>query len=154
MAMTRLSRLVVFSVGQIRLALPVEAVRRVVRAAEVTVIPNAPRVLLGLLDLQGEVIPVINMRSRLGLPERAIGLADQFLIAQTSSRTLALVIDQAQGLVESSTAGVPARVAQRWSDQVQGVAQLEDGLVLIQDLDKFLSDDEAQFLDSALEEAR
>jgi len=148
-------QLVVFSLDKQRFALPLVMVRRVVRAAEVTAVPNAPDVVSGVVDVQGEVIAVFNVRSRLGMPQRAIGLADLFLIVRTRDRTVALVIDQAEGLVETGgVEGAPSRLDAPWFNQFQGVAQLDDGLVLIQDLEKFLSPSEAHALDRALEGAR
>lgn len=153
--MTRAEELVVFSLGRQRFALPLAVVRRVLRAVEVTAVPNAPNVVSGVIDVQGEVIAVLDVRARLGLPQRAIGLADLFLIAQTRDRTVALVIDQAHGLAQGGNEK-PAKpcLDAPWFDQFQGVAQLDDGLVLIQDLEKFLSTAEALALDQALEGAR
>ena len=152
--MTRAEELMVFSLGRQRFALPLAVVRRVVRAAEVTAIPNAPDVVSGVIDVQGEVIAVLDVRARLGQPLRAIGLADQFLIAQTRDRTVALVIDQAQGLVQGCCDTAIPSLGAPWFGQFQGVAQLDDGLVLIQDLEKFLSTAEALALDQALEGVR
>jgi purine-binding chemotaxis protein CheW len=153
-AMTKAEELVVFSLGQQRFALPLGVVRRVVRAVEVTAVPNAPDVVSGVIDVQGEVIAVLDVRARLGLPRRAIGLADQFLIAQTRDRTVALVIDRAHGLAQAGSGETAKpRLDAPWFNQFQGVAQLDDGLVLIQDLEKFLSSDQALALDRALEGA-
>ncbi|HSV34153.1 MAG TPA: chemotaxis protein CheW [Ramlibacter sp.] len=147
-------QLVVFSLDRQRFALPLAMVRRVVRAAEVTAIPNAPGVVSGVVDVQGEVIAVLDVRARLGMPHRPISLSDQFLIARTRQRSVALVIDQAQGLVEvTGIEAAPPSLDAPWFSQFQGVAQLNDGLVLIQDLEKFLSPLEACVLDRALEEA-
>ncbi|HSV47867.1 MAG TPA: chemotaxis protein CheW, partial [Ramlibacter sp.] len=115
-------------------------------------IPDAPEVVAGVLDFQGELIAVFDVRGRLGLQRRAIGLADQFLIARTRERTVALVVDQALGLAQArpGEAANPCPDAP-WFAQFSGVARLDDGLVLIQDLEKFLSPTEALALDRALD---
>jgi purine-binding chemotaxis protein CheW len=152
--MDRADPLVVFALDRQRFALPLALVARVVRAVEVTPLPNAPEIVSGVIDVQGEVIPVLDVRSRLGLPPRAIGLADQLLIAHTQDRSVALLVDQVQGLAESTTdeADSPYQDAP-WFDQFKGVARVDGGLVLIQDLEKFLSDLDARALAQALEAA-
>jgi purine-binding chemotaxis protein CheW len=152
--MSESSQVVVFRLGEQRYALPVAAVERIVRAAEVTLLPNAPAIVFGAIDLQGRVIPVLNIRRRFQLPEREIGVTDQFVIARTSSRAVALVVDETLAVIDYDQSAVIdlSRVAPGL-EQFQGVVKLEDGLVLIHDLEKFLSLDEARTLDEAIERA-
>ncbi|HEY8118948.1 MAG TPA: chemotaxis protein CheW [Methylophilaceae bacterium] len=145
--------LVVFLVDEQHYALPLATVNRIVRAVEVTPLPEAPAIVLGAINVEGRIIPVLNLRRRFLLPEREIGTADQFLIAITTLRMVALVIDEALDVIEykqsdiiSSDQIVPGL------EQFQGVVKLNDGLVLIHDLEKFLSLEEADMLDSALAE--
>ena len=111
-------------------------------------------IVLGAIDVEGRVLPVLNLRRRLRLPEREIGPADQFLIAWTARRAVALVIDEAQGVIEREQSAVVGsdRIVPGL-EQFQGVVKLDDGLVLIHDLEKFLSLDEARTLDEAMERA-
>lgn len=150
-AMNPFDRLFVFTLDEQRYALHLSAVHRVVRAAEVTSLPKAPAIVLGVVNVQGQIIPVVNLRRRFRLPERDIGLSDQLIIARTSRRAVALVADAVTGVIdvpgEKVTAGgevVPGL------EYVEGVARLEDGLILIHDLAAFLSLDEEQALDEAL----
>ena len=116
-----------------------------------TPLPLAPDVVLGAIDVEGQVLPVFNLRRRFQLPERAIGPADHFLIARTTRGAVVLVIDSAQGLLDRpATPMIDARKAGPNPGHISGVIQLEDGLVLIQDLEHFLSPDEARTLDEAM----
>lgn len=149
--MNELIQLVVFCLDEQRYALPLASVERAVRAVEVTALPNAPPIVLGVIDVEGRVLPVLNIRRRFRLPEREIRPVDQFLIAQTAPRTVALVVDEAKEVIEraqstviSSTRIVPGL------DHIEGVIKLDDGLVLIHDLERFLSLDEARALDVAM----
>jgi purine-binding chemotaxis protein CheW len=142
---------VVFSLDEGRYALPLAAVDRIVRAVHITPVPRAPGIVLGAIDVQGRVLPVFNIRRKFGLPERAVDPADHFLIAHTARRTVVLVIDAAQGVFEhAATAVTPAANIAPGLDHIRGVIQLDDGLVLIQDLEHFLSTDEARVLDEAM----
>jgi purine-binding chemotaxis protein CheW len=151
MAVTQPTQLVIFALDAQRYALPLASVERIVRAVEATRLPNAPAIVLGAINVAGRVLPVLNLRRRFGLPEREISPADQFLIAHTARRTVVLVVDEALGMVECSATEIirPTQIAPGL-EQLQGVVRLDDGLVLIQDLEKFLSLDEARALDEAI----
>ena len=147
-------RVAVFTLGDQRYALPLSAVERVVRVVEVTPLPQAPDIVLGVVNVQGRVIPVVNPRRRFRLPERDIALTDQLVIAHTTRRPVALVVDAVTGVLEySGREAVGARDIVPGMEYVEGVVKLEDGLVLIHDLDRFLSLDEATALDRAIERA-
>jgi purine-binding chemotaxis protein CheW len=143
----------VFLLDDQRYALPLTVVERIVRAAEVTPIPKAPAIVLGVIDVEGQVLPVLNVRRRFHLPERDISPNDQFLIARSKRRTLVLVIDEAQGVIEVPALEIVGvgEIAPGL-EQIRGVAKLRDGLVLIYDLDEFLSLDEEHALDEATNE--
>jgi len=144
---------VVFGLDGCRYALPLSAVERVVRAAYVTPLPSAPPIVLGALNIEGRVLPVFNIRRKFRLPERELRLEDQFLIACGMQGTVVLAIDSAYGLLELP-AGVPVDAATLLPERgpIRGVIPLEDGLVLIHDLDLLLSPDEMRTLEAALHE--
>lgn len=146
-------QLVVFCLDEQRYGLPLAMVERIVRAAELTPLPQAPAVVMGAIDVDGHVLPVLNVRCRLRLPEREISPSHQFLIGQTRRRTVVLVIDEAQGVIEVPDADVvDAAEIVPGLDQIRGVVKLDDGLLLIHDLDRFLSLDEERALDHSMKD--
>ena len=64
------NHIVVFTLDEQRYALHLLAVERVVRAVEVTALPEAPEIVLGVVNVKGRIVPVINVRRRFRLPER------------------------------------------------------------------------------------
>lgn len=147
-------QLVVFRVDGQRYALALAAVARIVRAVEVTPLPGAPHIVLGVIDVEGSILPVLSMRRRLGLSEREIGPADHFLIAWAAGRSVALVIDEAQGVIERDPSAVTSsQNIVTHLDQFEGVVKLDDGLVLIHDPEKFLSLEDARALDDVIDRA-
>ncbi len=145
--------MVVFRLGNQRYALMLAVVERIVRAVEVMPLPKAPPIVIGVINVEGRILPVVNVRRRVGLPDKEITSGDQFLIARTARRHVVLVIDEVEGMVErlgadiTETDGIVPGLG-----QVQGVIKLDDGLALICDLEKFLSDDESALLDNAMNE--
>jgi len=150
-ASSEVARWVMFGLDAGRYALPLEVVERIVRAVHITPLPLAPPVVLGAIDVAGQVLPVFNLRRKFRLPERTIDPADQFLIARAAHRTVVLVIDVAYGVLEGPKAAMidAAHIAPTLG-QVRGVIPLEDGLVLVHDLEVFLSPEEARALDEAM----
>lgn len=148
---TKGCQLVVFTIEAQRYALYLSAVDRIVHAVEVTPLPKAPEIVLGVVNVKGRIVPVINVRRRFRLPDRDLRVSDQIVIARTSTRTVALVVDAVSGVVEFSEKEVVSsgKIAPR-IEYVEGVVKLEDGLVLIHDLDQFLSLDEERTLDASL----
>lgn len=146
------SHWVSFALEGQRFALPLQSVSRIVHSAEVTPLPLAPDVVAGALDVGGRILPVYNLRRRLRLPERMLGIDDQFIIAHTTRRHVALMVDRALGLIDARPIESAAELASNLR-HLRGVLSLPDGLVLIQDLENFLSPDEDQALDSALRAA-
>lgn len=124
---------------------------RVVRAAALTPLPEAPEIVHGILDLQGVVIPVINLRKRFRLPEREIGPDDQYVVAKSRVRTLALAVDTALEVMELTGREVvePADIV-AGAGYLAGVTRNAEGLVLIHDLDTLLFPAEEELISKAL----
>ncbi len=142
---------VVFSLDAGRYALPLAVVERILRAAEVTPLPSAPPIVLGAIDVEGRVLPVFNVRRRFGMPERQLEPTDQFVIARSAHRTVVLVVDAALGVLQSlPSETISAASIVTGLEHIQGVIRLSDGLVLIHDLDLFLSAEEGRALDESL----
>ncbi len=144
--------LVIFTLDDQRYALPLHTAERVVRMVAITPLPNAPDIILGVVNFQGRVIPVINVRRRFCLPEREIALTDKLVVAHTARRDVALIVDSVLDVLAGSeqnfitTANILPKL-----EYVDGVVKLTDGLIIIHDLEKFLSLDEESSLDRALE---
>jgi purine-binding chemotaxis protein CheW len=149
---TETGKIVLFSLEEPRYALYLSAVERVIRSVEITPLPKAPEIVLGVINLQGEIIPVIDIRRLFHLPAREIDLEDQFITARTSKRLLVLSVDSVEGVFEIANYKVAdAKEALPFADYLSGVTIFENNIILINDLDKFLSLNEQQVLDKALE---
>lgn len=143
--------LVLFSLDGPGYALPLSTVERVVRIVEITPLPKAPEIVLGVINMQGKVIPVINLRRRFRLPEREIHLEDRLIITRTPKRLVALAADSVAGVHRLEERELVAAGAELpYAGLIGGVVKLEQGLSLICDLEQFLSLDEESSLDAAL----
>jgi purine-binding chemotaxis protein CheW len=144
-------QIVIFYLDGQQYALHLSAVARVVRVVEVTPLPKAPEFVLGVVNLQGRIIPVFNIRQRFRLPERELNLSDQLIVAQTSARTVGLVVDSVMGVVDlAGPELVGAHHILPELEYIEGAAKLEDGIVLIHNLEQFLSLEESRALDQVM----
>jgi len=145
------SKIVLFSLDEPRYALYLTVVERVVLAVEITPLPKAPDIVLGVINFQGEIIPVIDIRKRFKLPSREINLDGQFIIARTSKRLVVLVVDSVNGVYElENSQVVDAEETFPYTSYISGIAKIETNIILINDLEKFLSLDEEKVLFEAL----
>jgi purine-binding chemotaxis protein CheW len=134
-----------------RYALPLEDVRELVRAVRLTPLPRAPAVVEGLLNLRGELLPVLDLRRRFRLPARRLSASDHLIVAQVGHRGLALRVDRAEGLLALEPGQLDASPRELPGvGYVAGALKLPDGLVLLHDLRTFLSEAEALELEEVL----
>lgn len=136
-----------------RFALPLSSVRRVVPSAQPTPLPGAPEIVLGVLNLGGEVAVIVNFYRRIGLPFSTIDISQQLLVVDMAGFCIGLVVDRVVGIATRELETKPAIPGQlAGAGFVHAVLQLEDGLCVICDLEKFLFDDEKLAIDHALEQ--
>ena len=130
---------------------PLAQVSRVVRAVDCTPLPNAPEIVGGVIDHRGEVVPVFNVRRRLGFAAREVAVTDQFVLATAGEKRVAMMVDWVKGVLDWPVEKiVGAEEIFPTLEKVAGAMQTADGLTLIHDLGKFLSLEEQSQLEQAL----
>lgn len=144
---------VVFLVDGQRYGVDLHTVERVALMVAVSPFPKAPAIVLGAINVGGEVVPLLDIRRRFGRPSRDYGLQGQMLILQTPLRRMALPVDEVAGVEEidpqfiSPPSALPPGIL-----YVTGVVPTANGLLFLHDIDTFLAVDEAAQLDRAVEE--
>ena len=141
----------VFMLDEMSCGLSLSVVERVFRVVEITPLPHAPEIVNGVVNIRGRIIPVINVHKRFRMQDHETGLDDRLIIASTTKRIVALVVDSVLGVRKLMGRNVSI-VGQRipFVSYIQGVSRLSDDMIFIYDLDQFLSLDEEIKLDMAL----
>lgn len=146
-----------FTIEGRHFALELPRVERVVSAVAVTPLSDGPEVVLGVINLHGRIVPVVDLRRRLGYAPRQVRLDDTLVIAHTSQitrRHIAFFADAVEGVVEGREGAVTkGGDVVPGLEMVQGVMQVGGDLVLIHDLDRLLSLDDRERLERALGDA-
>lgn len=148
-------QIVVFTLDEMLYALPLSAVEKVIHVVEIRPLPQSPEFIAGIINLQGRVIPVADMRKRFGLPEHEIDLNDLLIVTDIAKMEVAILVDSVIGIRELSQ-GQSEKAAELlpFAEHIKGVTKVDDELVLIYDFDRFLSLDQEKQLNKALAKNR
>ncbi len=138
-----------FDLSGYRYALAARTVREVVRAVSIRPLPKAPAVVEGVINVRGTIVPVLDIRSRFRLPQKPLQHTDHLIVAWAGARLVAIRADRVADLAHLDAEDV-ADLEVAGAQYVAGVAKLSDGLVLIHDLESFLTEAETYELDEAV----
>lgn len=146
-----LNQLLPFGLDHWKCALDVRVVDRIVPLVEVTPLPKSPEVVLGVINARGEILPVVSLRRRFGVREVEPKLTARLIIARTARRAIALLVDSVDGVVERPAQQViKADRTIPGTEYLAGITKLDGDILLVHDLDAFLSLEEESRLTEAL----
>ncbi len=147
-------RFVSFIVGGERYCVPVDQVLQIIRPEGILTVPKAPSFVKGVINLRGDVIPVVSLRARLGIDD---GLVEggsnassraRIIVIRVESRSCGLCVDEVREIVDINESSDPEEPAQQAAGEaassaraqfIRRVAQREEGLFRILDLQRVLS---------------
>ena len=130
---------VIFQIEQQRYALPLTNVERALRMVAITPVVEFPAWMPGVIDLHGEVIPVVDIGQRFNFPRREIRPEAQLLIVRANDQSLALIADNVSEVLELPVQemAVPAEI-KRELQLVEAVIRWEGQLILVLKADRLL----------------
>lgn len=150
--MTATLSLLTFKLDSLRLGVPLAVVERVEHACEVTPLPGAPAAVPGVVNLQGRVAAVVDLRRRLGLPSRPLRPSDAFVVLQLPHQLFALPVNEVEGVADVNGRDlVPGEALIDGLAQVRGLVKTTEGLLLIEDPQQFLDVHDMRALARALD---
>lgn len=142
-----------FNLGAESYGVPVLKVREIIRLTDVTPVPQVPEHVRGVINLRGKIIPVIDLKIKLGLAECVESDRSCIVVVQVRGMGggnihLGLLVGGVQEVVQISGADIdetPEFGSQVSSLYILGIAKLKSGVALLLDIDRALSGDSAQF---------
>ena len=120
-------------------------VQEVLRITEIAPVPGAPSYVLGIINLRGSVVTVIDTRSRFGLMPKETDDLSRIIIVEVNGNVIGMLVDSVAEVVylhQSEIDTAPNVSNDDSSRFIQGVCSREDYLLIIVDVDKFLSEEE------------
>lgn len=127
-------KFVVFCLGSERYGLPIESVERILSAQPVTRMPRAPKMILGVFELRGDTVAVMDVRTRFEMPSAEE--SKNFIVVLTDAGRCALAVDTVDGIVSYEPAEIDEPTAfqtSRAEEFVTGVGKKEGMLTLLID---------------------
>lgn len=136
------NRYLTFHLGPSRYGIPLLSVRQVLELGELTSIPQAPPYFRGLMNLRGQIISVLNLRSKLEVKAPEAKEKETIVVLDLDSElNLAFTVDRLAGVVEirAEDVGPPPPMLGERTNLLTGVARLNEELILIVDVARTLS---------------
>ena len=143
-----------FRIGNETYGVRIGSVREIVRVPEITIVPNAPEAIEGVINLRGKIIPVMDLRKRFGNVGVQPDKKNRILVVELESRLLGLIVSSASEVLKIPPSEIepPGTVfAEGESSYVTGVGKLKGRLIILLDIPRLLRQPEFKKLEEAAE---
>ena len=138
---------VTFHLENEKYGIKVMQVQEVLRMTEIAPVPGAPHYVLGIINLRGNVVTVIDTRRRFGLVDVENDDETRIVIVEANNNVVGILVDSVAEVVDlkmSEIESAPNVGNDESSKYIQGVSSREDELLILVDVNKLLSDEEWQ----------
>ncbi len=137
-----LAQLVTFKVDNELYGLEILKIQEIVRLPDITRLPKAVSFIKGVINLRGNIVPVIDLREKFGLPAKRYSKMTRAIVVEISGKKIALIVDEVAQVLRidsSEISEAPYLVSSIAKEFIKGVAKFEEQLVIILMIDKILS---------------
>ncbi|MCB0113419.1 MAG: chemotaxis protein CheW [Caldilineaceae bacterium] len=139
--------LVIFTLGTENYGVDISEVWEINTMLEITRIPQAPDFIEGVINLRGQIVPVMDLRKRLGLMAKEYDRDTRIMVIQTLGNRLGLIVDSVSEVVKVSQDVIepPSQLTTLIEDNyLRGIAKQENYLIILLDVHRLLNEDEQQ----------
>jgi purine-binding chemotaxis protein CheW len=151
-----MKQLISFTVGAEEYGLELLRVKEVIRMRQITWLPKAPSCVKGIINLRGDIIPVLDLRDRLGLESAEQTAMTRVIVVEVEGRLVGMVVDSASQVVRLPADQIdppPPLAGMETRGFITGVGKMEGKLIVIIDAEKVLSAEEMSQIAGSLEAA-
>lgn len=145
-----------FRIGEETYGVRIASVREIVRVPEITIVPNAPEMIEGVINLRGKIIPVMDLRKRFGTTAVQPDKKNRILVVELDNKLLGLIVSSASEVLKIPPSEIesPGSVfAEGESSYVTGVGKLKGRLIILLDIARLLRQPEFKKFEEAAEPA-
>ena len=151
------SQFISFTIGSEEYGLEMLRAREVIRMRQITWVPKAPSCLKGIINLRGDIIPIVDLRNRLGLQSVEQTDMTRVIIVEVDGRPVGMIVDSASQVVRIPADQLdppPPMLGAAAHNFITGVGKLEDRLIITIDTDRVLSAEELNQISGYLKTAK
>lgn len=136
-----LLQLVSFCIGDEEFVVDILKVQEINRLVQITKVPNSPGFIEGVINLRGRIIPVVDLRVRLGMSKIKYGINTRIIVVELNEETIGFIVDSVSEVLripKSITEPPPSIIAGIDAKYITAIGKLEDRLLIMLDLEKIL----------------
>lgn len=148
---TELLQLVSFKIANEEFGVDILNVQEINKMSTITKVPNSPGFVEGVINLRGRVIPVVNLRTKMNMPNRDYDKDTRIIVVDLSGKTVGFLVDSVSEVLRIPRNIIeppPSMVAGINSNYITAVGKLEDRLLILLDLEKVLLEEEKAALET------
>ena len=137
-----LLQLVSFKIGEEEFGVDILSVQEINRMSQITKVPNTPDFIEGVINLRGRIIPVLDLRVKLGLMKLEHNKNTRIVVVELKGQTVGFIVDEVSEVLripKNITEAPPTMVGGIDSEYITSIGKLEDRLLILLDLEKILS---------------
>ena len=142
-------QLVSFMIGSEEFGVDILKVQEINKLVQITKVPNAPYFVEGVINLRGRIIPIIDLRSRLGLAKKDYDKNTRIIVIELLDKTIGFIVDAVNEVlrISSSIIEPPPKISKGVNTEyITAVAMLEDRLLILLDLESLLNEEEKELV--------
>lgn len=139
-------QLVSFRLGDEEYGIEITKIQEIILMGEITRVPQTPVYVKGLINLRSNVIPILDLRLRFGLPEGQTNDETRIMVVNVAGKTIGLIVDAVSEVLrvaQEEIAPPPPTVAGLGREYLTGLVKLEGRLLILLDIDKLLDEEGA-----------
>ena len=140
------SQFVIFMVAGEEYCLDILKVQEIIRMVSITWLPRKPSYIIGVINLRGEIIPIVDLRTKFGIEKKAYTKFTRILIVQIEERLVGMVVDKVEEVkvfLDKQIENEPDMLSTaRSSNYINGIAKIEKRVIIILDIERVLSKDD------------
>jgi len=134
-------QLVSFKIANEEFGINILRVQEIIRLMDITQLPEVPELVHGIINLRDKVIPIINLRRRLGLEDKESDKDSRIIIVEIGDTIFGFIVDSVSEVLripENTIQPPPETISEIDSKNISGISKLEDRLLIILDLENTL----------------
>ncbi len=146
-------QLVSFRLGVEEYGVSIMKVQEIIRMQEITRVPQMPDFIEGIINLRGNVIPIIDLRKRFGLAFGEKTIDSRIVVVTVRDRVVGVIVDGVSEVLRLSDEHIeppPPAVSTAGRDYIKGVGKLDKRLLILLEIDKILSSEEHGAIEGAV----
>ena len=147
-------QVVSFALGSEEYGVDIAQVKEINRMVSITHVPRAPHFMEGVINLRGQLIPIIDLRTRFGMPRAEHSKATRIVVTEVGTKRVGMVVDSVSEVLRIPIENIedaPDMISGVDTEYIRGVGKISDRLIIMLDLGRVISLSEKSALDATMD---